>query len=108
MQWNGNDQHWVSSEESLERDNRVRQHTSENIGGGTDSVILEEMNELAKAALVAAVGGGFYIRRFQAAAEGTTSLTFREECKGRQALTADRAKAAGHGANGRKTVLTNR
>jgi hypothetical protein len=65
------------------------------------------MNEFAQTALIAAIGGGLYIRRLKAATEGAANLAVREKSiRTGETLAANGAKAVGHGTDRRKTVIT--
>src|SRR5579872_2727556 len=47
----------------------LSEHSSQNVRGRPDSVVLEQMNQFAQAAVVATVGGGLDVWRFQPAAQ---------------------------------------
>src|SRR5579872_5889019 len=88
------------------------QHPSQNVGSRSYSVVLEQVNQFTQSAVVAAVGGGLHVWRFQTAAQSTAHFVrglnrFLRECEGAyQPFAADGAQPSCDGAHGRKTILT--
>ncbi len=68
MQGYGHDQNFPAGKKRLQVFHGLGQHASQNIGRGPNLVVFEQMNQLTQAALIASVGSGFDVWRFQTAA----------------------------------------